>query len=418
MRNWLLVFLILSCSLATNVSAESEESDPFTSAGLNLVALRNDTLDSNQDGMMDAVRVVIVINSSQNNNDLTLTLLGDHQGITVYEDTFLTFQTQENASMTYDSWSQGEHQLILEISDADGRLLKSINIGIFDLSPALSVPYTDLDLQGSQIMQTGDDCEIVRNFVDETGPRWGFSGTRSIVGTPFKVLDTDDVLDCSNWPAGDYVVTETYQNGLGQTSSDSIEFKILNMPPPNFEITTNGNEEITGTPCTIAHISDEAEDHSNYQKDWTISPQSGLMANKSVIDCSSWSAGVYKILLKVTNNEGISTTQGTMLIRLTSPQEENTSENSPTVSKGQETAITKVGLWGVVGISLILGIVVFVLMSRGPSDDFLLGNSGILDTPDSEGLPTHTDESGILWRKHGDGELDWWDRNTLSWKRW
>ncbi|RJU84796.1 MAG: hypothetical protein DWC02_07600, partial [Candidatus Poseidoniales archaeon] len=192
MREWFLIALMLSLCFTGQVVAEEEESDPFVSAGLSLVALRNDSLDSNQDGMSDAIRVVVVLNSSQQWNDLTLTLIGEHSGFIVKEEVLMAFEDQENASLTYDSWAEGEHMLILEISDADGRLLKSINIGTFDLSPALAVPSTELILSGSEIMQTGDSCVITRDFIDETGPRWDFAGTRSIVGTPFKVLDTDE----------------------------------------------------------------------------------------------------------------------------------------------------------------------------------------------------------------------------------
>ena len=28
------------------------------------------------------------------------------------------------------------------------------------------------------------------------------------------------------------------------------------------------------------------------------------------------------------------------------------------------------------------------------------------------------DENGMLWRRHEDGEVDWWDRASLIWKRW
>ena len=177
MREWFLVALMFSLCFTGHVVAE-EESDPFTAAGLDLVALRNDSLDSNQDGMMDAIRVVVVINSTNQWVDLTLTLIGEHTGFTVYEEIVMGFEDQENASLTYDSWAAGEHRLVLEISDADGRLLKSVNIGTFDLSPALAVPSVDLLLSGSEIMQTGDDCEITRDFIDETGPRGDFEGTR------------------------------------------------------------------------------------------------------------------------------------------------------------------------------------------------------------------------------------------------
>ena len=212
--------------------------------------------------------------------------------------------------MTYDSWASGEHHLTLDISDSDGRLLKFVDLGIFDLSPALATPSIDLILSGSEIMQTGDDCEITRDFVDETGPRWNFEGTRSITGTPFTVLDTDQVLDCSNWPAGNYIVSETYQNGLGQTTSDTLEIVIVNKPPPKFSIDINGNDAQIGTPCTITHVAAIGEDHTEYTKEWRITPSIGMSANTSNLDCSKWESGVYKILLTVTNDEEISTTNG------------------------------------------------------------------------------------------------------------
>ena len=418
MREWLLVALMVSLCFTGHVVAE-EESDPFSDAGLDLVALRNDSLDSNQDGMMDAIRVVVVINSTNQWVDLTLTLIGEHSGITVYEEIFMAFEDQENASLTYDSWAAGEHNLNLEISDADGRLLKSIDIGTFDLSPALATPSVDLLLSGSEIMQTGDDCQITRGFVDETGPRWNFEGTRSITGTPFKVLDTDQVLDCSNWPAGTYVISETYQNGLGQTTSDTLELVIVNKPPPIFTIEVNGNDALAGTPCTITHVAATGEDHTEYVKDWRITPSIGMVANSSSLDCSSWESGVYKILLTVTNDEEITTTGGTMLIRMPSQQMVSEDADAPALSKGQDTETSNVGIWGIVVLSLVLGIVVFVLMMKSPEDDELFG--GLLNDmgePDAEGLPTHIDDNGMLWRKHDDGEVDWWDRSSMMWKRW
>ena len=159
MREWFLIALFISLSFVGHVAAE-DESDQFEEAGLTLVALRNDSLDSNQDGMMDAIRVVVVINSTNQRVDLTLTLIGEHSGFTVYEDIFMSFEDQENASLTYDSWAAGEHSLRLEISDSEGRLIKRVNLGIFDLSPALATPSIDLQLSGSEIMQTGDACQI------------------------------------------------------------------------------------------------------------------------------------------------------------------------------------------------------------------------------------------------------------------
>ena len=173
-----------------------------------------------------------------------------------------------------------------------------------------------------------------------------FPSTRSIIGTPFTVLDTDLVLDCSNWPAGNYIITETYQNGLGQTTSDTLELVIINKPPPKFSIEVNGNDAQAGTPCTISHVSASGEDHTDYTKEWRVTPSIGLLANASVLDCSKWSSGVYKILLTVTNDEEISTTNGAMLIRIPSQDSSVEDEDAPAQSKGLETESSTVGVWG------------------------------------------------------------------------
>ena len=62
-------------------------------------------------------------------------------------------------------------------------------------------------------------------------------------------------------------------------------------------------------------------------------------------------------------------------------------EDAPAQSKGSETETSSVGIWGIVVLSLVLGIAVFVLMMRSPQDDELFG--GLLDEmgePDAEGL--------------------------------
>ena len=46
------------------VSAEETMEERLAAEGLTLLALRNDTIDTDQDGDIDAVRVVIVLNST------------------------------------------------------------------------------------------------------------------------------------------------------------------------------------------------------------------------------------------------------------------------------------------------------------------------------------------------------------------
>jgi hypothetical protein len=78
-----------------------------------------------------------------------------------------------------------------------------------------------------------------------------------------------------------------------------------------------------------------------------------------------------------------------------------------------------VGLFGIGILALILGIAVFVLMMKGPEDELFVGSMlNEIGEPDAEGLPTHEDENGMLWRRHDGGELDWWDCSSLMWKRW
>ena len=64
----MLIFIIIFASFATvmitpRVQAEESEQDPLAEAGISVVALRNDTLDTNQDGDTDAIRVVIVVSA-------------------------------------------------------------------------------------------------------------------------------------------------------------------------------------------------------------------------------------------------------------------------------------------------------------------------------------------------------------------
>ena len=39
-------------------------------------------------------------------------------------------------------------------------------------------------------------------------------------------------------------------------------------------------------------------------------------------------------------------------------------------------------------------------------------------SPDAEGMPTTTDDEGVLWRQHPDGNHDWWDNELRIWVRW
>ena len=99
---------------------------------------------------------------------------------------------------------------------------------------------------------------------------------------------------------------------------------------------------------------------------------------------------------------------------------------APSRSYGDDTETESVG-WISIGV---LGLVVvvlsyLVLVRVKDSDEQLpmrdLGPTPMIlpdGSPDSEGLPTTTDDDGVLWRQHPDGNHDWWDAELRVWVRW
>ncbi|MDB3858838.1 hypothetical protein N9289_02365 [Candidatus Poseidonia sp.] len=96
------------------VSADTTAEERLAERGLTLLALRNDTIDTNQDGDIDAVRVVVVLNSTAADNDLIIKLRGMHKERDVLETIEVSFEGQTNVSLVYDAWSAGEHELRLD----------------------------------------------------------------------------------------------------------------------------------------------------------------------------------------------------------------------------------------------------------------------------------------------------------------
>ena len=429
LRNCLLMlFVLLSASLTTlPVSAEGELSE-LSDAGITLVALRNDTLDLNQDGDIDAVRVVVILNSTYPSTFIELRLIASHNDREVIEKTTMEISGQTNASLTYDAWASGKHELELVFFDMNGVRITGIELPTFDMVPSLQTPMLGLELFGSDTLETGSSCEVNRMFADETGPRYGAIGTQTFIGAPFTVLDNATIIDCSNWPAGQYSLKETYRNELGQTAESWLNLSIQNRPAPEFELLLTGDQMATDRPCLVALQGlNSNEDFTSYQKTWEISTLKGTISNSSVFDCSSLPAGVHLIILKVTNLENIVSTEAVNLVRLPaldlSAEEQ---EALPSQSYGDETNTEAVGWYTMAALGLIVAIVVFVLLVRIKEHDELLALPELGPppqiladgTPDSEGLPTMNDDEGQLWRKHPDGSLDWWDTSFNIWQRW
>tara|TARA_B100000459_G_scaffold147527_1_gene118291 strand:+ start:17733 stop:19019 length:1287 start_codon:yes stop_codon:yes gene_type:complete len=422
---FLALLFVLPLLGAMNVSAESDIG--LEEAGITMVALRNDTLDLNQDGDVDAVRVVVILNSTIESTIVDVRLIATHNDREVVESTTIEIVGQTNASLTYDAWSRGSHDLVLGFYDMNGAEISSITLPTYEMVPALQTPMLSLQFIGQNNLQTGSNCEINRMFADETGPRYGALGTLTFTGAPFIVLDNATNIDCSGWPAGEYSLRETYRNELGQTAETSLNLTIENRPAPTFELVVNGDGQTTDRSCLIAiQPTNPNEDFAPYTKEWDVSTTSTITEG-AVYDCSSLPAGVHLVVLKVTNLENIASTQAVNIVRL--PAAELSAEEQealPSQSFGEETETEAVGWYTISVLGLIVGIVAFVLLVRIREDDELLTlpelgpapqilNDG---SPDSEGLPTIVDDEGQLWRKHPDGSLDWWDTTYNIWQRW
>ena len=210
---FILTFVLLMPMVGlTNAGAESDIG--LEEAGLTMVALRNDSLDLNQDGDVDAVRVVVILNSSTPSTLVDVRLIATHNDRQVIETTTIDVVGQTNASLTYDAWSRGAHELALGFYDMNGVEISTIGLPTYEMVPALQTPMLSLQFTGKSNLQTGSNCEINRMFADETGPRYGAIGTLTFTGAPFIVLDNATTIDCSSWPAGEYSLRETYRLSL------------------------------------------------------------------------------------------------------------------------------------------------------------------------------------------------------------
>ncbi len=434
-RSSLVMLIVLLASmgaplgLVETVGAETSSSEEALEAeGLALVALRNDTLDLNQDGDADAIRVVVIMNTTNEFSNIELRLYGVHKDREVHDSRTMSFSGQSNASIIYDAWAQGEHALRLEIVNQNGETITTIQLPTYVLRPALKTPQITLDLEAPALIETGDACTIDRLFADETGPRYAAEGVRTFSGAPFTVLDNQTSLNCSHWPAGEYMLKEAYRNDLGQTTESWLNITIHNRPAPAFSLSVRGDGNTTDTPCLITMVPNMAGvDFTSFDKIWSVQGQQLPGTESNTYDCSVLPAGVHLISLEVINNEQIRTVHGLNLVR--QPSEDLTKEEAealPTRSFGEDTETESVGWYSIGALGLIVAFIVFFMLVRVKDEEEGSGLRSLGPTPtilpdgspDPEGMPTTTDDSGTLWRQQPDGSMDWWDQDLRIWHKW
>ena len=296
------------------------------------------------------------------------------------------------------------------------------------LRPALKTPQIILDLEAPAWIETGDACTIDRLFADETGPRYAAAGVRTFSGAPFTVLDNQTSLNCSHWPAGEYVLKEAYRNDLGQTTESWLNITIHNRPAPAFSLDVRGDGNTTDTPCMVTMVPNMAGvDFSTFDKIWSVQGQQLDGTDSNSYDCSVLPAGVHLISLEVINNEQIRTVHGLNLIR--QPGDDLTKEEAealPSRSFGEDTETESVGWYSIGALGFIVAIIVFFMLVRVKDEEEMSGIRSLGPTPtilpdgspDPEGMPTTTDDSGTLWRQQPDGSMDWWDQDLRIWHKW
>ena len=119
--------------------------------------------------------------------------------------------------------------------------------------------------------------------------------------------------------------------------------------------------------------------------------------------------------------------QGVNLVRL--PALNLTAEEAATLpsrSFGEETETESTGWISIGVLGLVVCLVVFLLLVRIKEETNIgqlrdLGPAPMIlpdGSPDTAGLPTLTDDEGVLWRQHPDGSTDWWDDQLRIWHKW
>ena len=395
-------------------------------------------LDENNDGDLDLIRVIASIVTTAPSASVGVEVIADNgdMAISFWNNTTIQYDDSFIANTTVKAWSDGEYQVTLRVWDLEsGLMIHDEDLDTHELMASLSPPHLSMELESEDWIFTGDTCLIHRVSTDLVGAHYDVMGMISIQGVPWLVGEYESPLDCSRWPAGDYTVTEHYRNGLGMTATAPLSFSIHVHPPPAFMVNQTGRSTESGTPCDLEAIATEETVIEEMSILWEVAdPAQDLMSHEDmeVLDCTMWSPGVHKVRVTLTSPQGRETTVGLNVVRLPPAPDASLDvlnasgdpERWPAISEGDDyspaplvmslsATIALVGSGGFI-IALILGFVVGNMMNGESKEE-----EDMWDTPqaapDSEGLPSFVDETGVHWRQQPDGSVDWWDTTENQW---
>ncbi len=407
---------------------------------IGLDSFRADRLDIDNDGDRDQIRVVYLLNTTSHYAEAEVQVDVEHDGMTLtfWDNLTLNRTTPYFGSMEIEAWGDGTYEVRMKVWDGEADIIiHVVNFGEFELVASLDPPALRFDLEAAETIYLGDDCIINRLFADEIGERYDAEGLVSISGTPWLVPSDFSDINCSDWPARDYTLEMFYRNQLGFTTSTTLNFTIHTLPPPMFTLNVTGDNDEVGSECTVAVEPSLGTTMALMTTEWEVTDPRGEevdLPGFTSVDCRLWQVGVSKVRVTLTSPEGQETRGAFNLVRLP-PQGDVSQEvlNSagpanmwPERSIGSEYQSTPffgesilaaqavVVITGI-GIAVLAGLIIGnAWRRRGEDNDAAEMEAAMEAALESELLPTYTDPTGVHWRQHPDGSVDWYD--TVSWQ--
>ena len=394
--------------------------------------------DIDNDGFVDQLRIVFNVNTTKSQTPISAKLVTifdqyPNQIEVIQWDNFtLTNEKSLSRSIFVDAWKEGKYIVLLKFLNPEtSELISEYQLGEYNLMVGMETPFVALNViathEGKTVdnnFNTGSECKVKRNVLDNIGHRYNKTGEVQFLGAPWispslepgENTPNNDEIDCSSWPAGNYNLKLIYHNSLETWKN----FSIINQPAPSFNLNVTGQNMEIGSLCFITIEPTDGTDFSENQITWTTIPEhediEGLELN-----CKMWLPGIHRIIVNVTNSEGISATNGVNLVRMPPLDNGNLSTwgnesvtSSWPVRSGGEVESEYMGYIGT-GIGMLLLFLISVLVLKRFGDDMQGDFSTSKSKISSEGLPTHRDEDGHLWRQHPDGQIDWWDETANMW---
>ena len=403
---------------------------------------RADRLDLDNDGDSDTIRVVYLLNTTSHYAQAAVQVDVEHAGMTLTFWDNVTFNrtTPYFSSQDIEAWGDGVYNVRMKVWDSESNMIiYSEEFGEFDLLASLTLPYLRLDLEAANTIFLGDDCTIERVFLDEVGERYDAIGPISLSGTPWIVTNGLSDIDCSTWPARDYHLVMFYRNKLGFSTQTELEFTIHTLPPPIFSLNVTGHNDDVGSECIVAIEPSPGTTMALMSVQWEIADPRGdtlVVPGFTTVDCRLWQVGLSKVRVSVTSPEGQSTKGAFNLVRLP-PQGEVSSEvleaagpanmwperslgenyePTPFFGNSKLTSQAIVAIVGI-GIAILFGILCGVFWNRRGNDSLVdFGESTSMEIdPETEGLPSYVDPTGVQWRQHPEGNVDWYDTVSGLW---